>query len=262
MSFACLRLSCLGLVLAVVAGCGGGSGGLSGGGGGTDSANSPTTVTFRFEGSMPTAVAARTGAGPFTRQTLSSGVLNLSVPRGTTTFAIAYVCPTPADADFQTTEQVVHQLSVADGDTFAESCAVSGGMAPGSTGATGQTGILTGTVDARAIAGASLVNIYAQNGSSAAQDASLDLNSGFSFSAPAGNDRVEVLAYSAMAQDVGLDFSLVAARNFSGQPIPGALNGGNSVVLGQADQVSLQPITYSNLPSGYSSPSTMVLFNP
>src|SRR5215469_6430081 len=122
MSFACLRLSCLGLVLAVVAGCGGGSGGLSGGGGGTGSDNSPTTVTFRFEGSMPTAVAARTGSGPFTPQTLSSGVLTLPVPRGITTFALAYVCEQPAYPPFQITGQTVHQLSVADGDTFTEVC--------------------------------------------------------------------------------------------------------------------------------------------
>jgi hypothetical protein len=260
MPLACLRLSALGVAGALLAGCGGGSAGNPGGGGGTGGNSSPTTVTFQFEGPAPTAVAARTGSGPFKLQALTSGVLNLSVPAGTTTFAVAYVCPTPAEAGLEITEQVVHQLSVADGTTFTETCAVAAGAAPGSGGTTGPSGILTGSVDASAISGASLVNIYAQNGSSAAQESSLGVRSDFSFSAPAGNDRVLVLAYSATGQGLTAGSSLVAARNFPSQTVPGVLNGGNTVALGAADLVSSQPITYSNLPSGYSAPSTTVVW--
>jgi hypothetical protein len=59
---------------------------------------------------------------------------------------------------------------------------------------------------------------------------------------------------------LGQSYSLVAAKDFSGVSVPGALNGGNTVVLGTADAVTLEPITYNSVPSGFSTPSTMVLY--
>jgi hypothetical protein len=245
------------LALGFAAGCGGRSGGGGTGGGGD---NPPTAVTFTFDGTAPTAVAAKIGLGAFTVQTLSSSQLTLSIPSGTTTFAVAYVCQTATGAPFpfQITSQTVAELSTADGSAFTEGCAVTAGASP--DGSTGQTGILTGSVDASAISGATAVNIYAENGSSAIQYGSLNSPSSFSFSAPVGNDRVEVLAFDFLNfQGLLLNPTLLAAKNFPSQTVPGALNGGNPVVLGPADQVSTQPITYSNVPSGYAAPSAMVL---
>src|SRR5690348_6349295 len=86
-----IRISGLGLLFIGLAGCGGGSvsGGDGGGGGG---GGNPTAVTFKINGGTPTAVAAKIGSGPFTAQTLTSGSLSLSIPSGTTTFALAVSC--------------------------------------------------------------------------------------------------------------------------------------------------------------------------
>jgi hypothetical protein len=50
----------------------------------------------------------------------------------------------------------------------------------------------------------------------------------------------------------------LAAKNFDNQTVPGALNGGNSVVFGAADATLPETLTYSNVPSGYGSPSTEI----
>lgn len=76
----------------------------------------------------------------------------------------------------------------------------------------------------------------------------------FSYQAPAGSDRVEVLAYQTPL--IGGGISLLAAKDFTNQNVPGALNGGNKVVLTAADETTSEPITYSNAPSGYNAPST------
>jgi hypothetical protein len=71
-------------------------------------------------------------------------------------------------------------------------------------------------------------------------------------SVPAGTDRVEIVAFNSTAQGL----TALAAKNFSNQAVPGALNGGAQVVLGASDLTTTpQPITYSNVPAGYSAPS-------
>ncbi|KAA6457479.1 hypothetical protein DYQ86_21830 [Acidobacteria bacterium AB60] len=73
----------------------------------------------------------------------------------------------------------------------------------------------------------------------------------FSVSAPQGSDRVMVLVN-------GADGTVAAARDFKGQTIPGALNGGTTVALNTADKAASQPITYNAVPAGYSQPTTHV----
>ena len=53
---------------------------------------------------------------------------------------------------------------------------------------------------------------------------------------------------------------LVAVRTFDNQPVPGALNGGNRVVLTAADQTVSQAVTYKNVPPTFAAPSLQVLF--
>jgi hypothetical protein len=115
-------------------------------------------------------------------------------------------------------------------------------------------------VDANAIAGASFLNIDAENGT-AQQGVYEGTPSGnFSFAAPVGTDRVAVLAYDSVLSGFEQFFSLVAVKNFSSQTVPGTLNGGNTVVLGAADQTTPEPLTYKSVPPGYNAPSTLVSY--
>lgn len=249
----------------MLSGCGGGTNGTASGGGGStggggptgsggNGSNSSTTVTFTFTGTMPSAVATQVGSGSFTLATVSSGAVSLSVPSGTTRFALAYVCPpgneTAGLTAVTSTTQSVIEATVADGTSYTAPCPFT---------ATGQTGSLGIDVDASAIAGTSNLNIVAQNGNSIAADYVGAARANFTISAPAGSDWVDLLAYQTNSS--GLD-SLVAIKSFSAQTVPGSLNGGNAVVLGAADATIPEPITYNNVPQGFNSPYAQVTFQP
>ena len=230
------RLSVIGLCAALIAGCGGGAGTTGGGGGG----NNSTTVTFTFGGlNMQTEVAAKIGTGAFTPQTLSGNTLTLTIPSGTSNYAMAYVCSgqvsgLPAQFEY------VWEASISDGTSPGQSCPV-----------VSQTGTLTGSLDATAIGGVQSFQIIAQNAGSLTSDSQGGGPSVvFSQPAPVGNDRVLVVAYNGQAA--------VAARNFDNQTVPGALNGSNTVVFGAADETSPEAITYNNAPTGFFIPSTSV----
>lgn len=250
------RCCALSWLIVCLAGCGGGSAGNGGSGGGGGTGTS-TSVTFTFRGATPTAVAAKIGSGAFTAQTLSSGALTLSIPSGTSTFAVAFACPpisvTSGGTQIgQTGRESVIEASTLDGTSFTESCAVSPQSIP--------SGTLTGTVDASAIAAASFVTLNAQSGTSSASISSSTPLANFNLAAPAGTDRVEVLAFQSGLQNGTESTSLVAARNFPSQTVPGALNGGSPVILSTADETTAAPITYTNVPSGFTGPSTLCFF--
>jgi hypothetical protein len=218
-------------------------------------------VTFTVNGGTPTAVATKIGSGSFTAATLSSGKLTLSLPIGTTSFAVAYACPSVSSASstlgppVSLLEERVFEASTLDGTSFTQSCL-------DIALATAATGTLTGSVDASAISDAGELIIYAQNSQNSGGLPNFGLVLGssgnFSFAAPAGTDRVMVAAYSPLPSGNLEPISLVAARNFTGQAVPGALNGGSTVVLSAADQATTEPLTYQNIPSGYTAPTTLV----
>jgi hypothetical protein len=239
-SFAVLRFSALCGVLALVVGCGGSPTGSGGGSG-----ESPTVVTFTITGGTPTRVAAQVGSGSFTAATLTSGTVTINLPAGTTNFGVAFVCPQISGQ----TLQVVYEASSLDGNSFTEACPV--------LPTTPATGTLTGSVDASAIPGASYLWIdtggYDLTGVGYLPNT---VSSSFSIAEPAGADRVEVLAYSGSPNLTQGGYRVVAAKNFSSQTVPGALNGGNTVVLGPADETTSESITYSNVPTGLGTPST------
>jgi hypothetical protein len=253
MSF--VRLFLLFPLFVCIAGCGGsspsGTGGSNGGGGGGNS----TAVTVTFRGATPTAVATKIDSGAFAAQSIGFGPLTLSLPSGTTNFAVAFVCPPvpvmSGGAQIgQTSQESVIEESTLDGTSLTEGC----GVFPQSF----QTGTLTGSLDASAIPAASFLTVNAQSGASGTSYSSSTPVANFTLNAPAGSDRVEVLAFNSVSQ--GETFSLVAAKNFSGQAVPGALNGGNTVVLGSADEATEAPITYANMPSGFPPPSTIAVY--
>jgi len=242
----------------VVAGCGGGSGNGGNGGGGGGGEN-PTTVTLKVTAATPAAVATQIGTGSFTAATITSGALTLSVPFGTSNFAVAYACPATttnlSGTVYSSVTENVLEASTADGMSFNLSCAEASNPA--------NPGILTGSVDATAIAGADYVGVMAGSGGSSFGYFLSGTTKNFSESVPAGSDRVavEAFVYSAANQYGAYSvWTLAAVRGFTGVTVPGSVNGGSTVVLGAADAVTMQPITYSNVPSGYGAPTTIASY--
>ena len=224
-----LRYSPFALPLLMISGCGGGSS-HSGGGGVT-----PTTVTVTFAGPAPTAVATKIGSGQFSAGAVSSGKVTLSLPSGTTSFAVAYVCPAITSVYYPSqTYQFVMGATTADGTTFTQSCAASAS----------QTGPLTINMDITALSDESGVFVQAVSGGDEPWATSTDCSNGFdgAVQAPLGSDTVEILSYSGDFQDQ----VLAGVKVFNNQPVPGTVDGGNVVYLGTPDETTEQPITISN----------------
>lgn len=236
-----VRLVVLGLGVGLIAGCGGDSGGSNSsgasGGGGT-----PTQVSLSFVNGTPTTLALKIGSGAFASQSLTSSKFSFSVPSGTSTFVVAYVC----SASLFPTYEDIFELSTADATSFTLPCPA---PYPAQT-----MGALTGNIDGSAIPGMNNLNLAVTNGSEGFVSG-VTSGANFNLNVPTGNDRVLILAYN----NLGLQGnSLVGAKSLTNQPVPGALNGGNPVVLGPADAVvTRQPITYANVPGGYSQPATV-----
>jgi len=250
----------LGFCVGFLAGCSSSSGSAGNGGGGGGNAGNPTTVTFKVTGATPAAVAARIGmASSFSAATLTSGSLTLTIPTGTSTFAVAFACPaatvTLGSLQYSAVMENVVEAGISDGTSFPMYCS------PAT--ASGNTATLTGTVDASAINGASYVGVAASGGNLGNQYFLPGTSVSFSKGMSAGSDRVAVGAYIETAGNplgANTAFTLAAVRNFDAVTVPGSLNGGNTVVLGAADAVTMQPITYKNLPSGYMAPSTFASY--
>jgi len=253
MPITCLRsLMLLGLL--ALSGCGGSLNGSNGG-----SQGAPTVVTFTITGATPTAVASQIGSGSFVASTLTSGLVTINLPGGTTNFGVAFACPSNIDEGNISTTEYVFEASTLDGTSFSEPCL--------ETTTPASSAFLTGSVDASAIPVVSSpgpgpflnVNAWGGGGVSGASATWFGPAFDFAFTAPSGSDRVEVEAYNTFQTSVGgvgEGISLAAARNFGSQTVPGALNGGNTVVLGPADETTPEAITYSNVPPGFLPPYT------
>jgi hypothetical protein len=222
---------------------GGGGTGTGGGGGG----NSGTTVTITFDGtSIPGLVAAKIGTGALAAETLSGNTLTLSIPSGTSNYSVAYLCPAVVSGQSSSQFEYVWEASIVDATSMTFTCPYPQSVTP----------TLSGSLNASAIPGVVSFQINAQNGNSFG-DGGGGVSGGptanFNIPAPVGSDRVLVLANANQGDGP------VAAKNFDNQTVPGTLNGGNTVVFGTADQTTPEPITYNNVPSGFSSPSTNAL---
>jgi hypothetical protein len=261
------RLCVIALCAALVAGCGGGAGTTGGGGGGGGGGNggggnNSTTVTVTFTGPAPTALATQVGSVSFTPVTAPSNTITLSVPSGTTSFGVAFECPLITVTGTQLSEMYVFKATTLDGTSYSQSCPEV--VIPASSG------FLTGSVDASAIPVVSssgpgpFLDVDAWGGGAVESAVWFGPAFDFSFTAPSGSDRVEVAEYNSFLTSVvavGEGISLAAARNFSNQTVPGLLNGGNTVVLGPADETTPESITYANVPAGFSTPFTAANLN-
>jgi hypothetical protein len=193
-------------------------------------------VTYTFTGAAATAVATRIGTGAFTQASLQSGKLTISVPSGTTNYSVAVLCPpiTVGSPPYSNQEYVL-QASTLDGTSFTENC---------TNAATPQTGLATLQVNAAAIPGAASVAVWG-SGYPLIQTWSGSTLS-FSNQMVAGTYDVFVVVYDSTGQYP------LAVRILRSQTIPGALNGGNTVVFAAGDETVKQTITYNNLPAGSS----------
>jgi len=231
-----MRLNSVGIGLAAafvcaLAGCGGSSS--------TSPSTGPTstTVVYTFQGEAPSAVTVQIGTGSYTPASLQSGQLSLSIPNGTTDYAIAYVCPEAAGLGDVVTAEYVIEASTTDGNSFSTTC----------NGVSGSTGNATGSVDTSAIAGVANVLIRGSQG--------------FGGSVPAsGNFSVNLLSGANDVALVAVDSSgnVRAVKILRAQTVPGTLNSGNTIRFEASDQTTTQTMSISNVPSGFASPTASV----
>jgi hypothetical protein len=223
------------LAFALLAGCGGSSrtSGYTGG--------NPTIVTFTFSGAVPAVVASRIGSGGFTQATLSSNVLTLSIPAGTIYFAVAFLCPSYTFLGNTFQRQIVFEASVEDGTAFGQSCTTPPNVP------TDQTGTLSGTVDASAIPDVNMVWLSGGNGSGTGFSGAVK---NVSTQLPVGTTDVMALASENTYCGSTVGITVLAVKDLGEQTVPGVLNNGNPIVLTEADETTLQPISYKNAPSG------------
>lgn len=226
------RLWTLGFVAPLIAGCGGKLTGIGG---------SQTVVTISFQPVSPVAVATKTGSGAFKMAAVLSNAVTISVPEGTTDFAVAYLCPSYTASGVTFQRQFVFEASVEDGTAFDGSCINPATIQP-------PTGTLSGTVDATAIPGTNLVWLFGGNGTGRGLGGTVE---NISVQLPVGSDDVVALAdLNTFISGGPVSDTVLAIKDLGEQAVPGGLNGGNPIVLSAADETTQQPITYSNAPSG------------
>lgn len=206
--------------------CGGSGGGT---GGGPDQ-SAPATITFTFVDNAPLTAALQVGGGAFVPVNPQNKQLVLNIPAGVSRYILAYDCAVSGDFVVEATKQ--------DGTAFNASCV---GLAP--------SGLLTGTVDASQIAGATSVDVDGKQGLALTVGAIATFTNA---SMPAGSNDVAVVAFSTSGA-----ITPKAVRIFRSQIVPGALNGGNPVVLGAGDLLTQQPITLNNVPAGFAASTTV-----
>lgn len=250
-----LRFSALALFLNLLAGCGGspssGSGSTGGNSGGqTDS----TTITYTFTGAAPTAVAVKIGTGDFLPATITNSELSFTLPDGTTDFAVAYACPgfSPFLGSGSTQNfEYLNFSSSLDTTTFNGGC--TNNLTSGPSGGTTPTAALTGSVNSGSFPGASELFVWTLTPSfNTGQSFNLPLNSAFSMSsAQPGSDEVVLSLFDS-------SWNALAVKSVGDQTAPGTVNNGSPVDFVAGDATTFQPVTYVNLPTGYSTLSTSV----
>ena len=230
----CLLASVAITVIIVVMGCG--SGGSSNPP--MNPMNPTGTVTVTFA-NAPVALAVQMGTGPFMPAVLQNGTLTLNLPTGTTNYSVAFVCP-PQTGGFTFTQEIVYEANVQDG-TALTSNNCSTGPANGS---------LSGNVDASAVPGATDIAIngfFGFGGFVGSNHGSFNVN------LPLGPNDIAVSAIDA-------SHNALAVRILRNQTVPGAINGGNPIVLGSGDLTSHPSITVSNLPASFMAPTFRVVY--
>lgn len=195
----------------------------------TLSVNPPpgTQIAVKFTGGAPLAVAQQIGAGNWAAASLKNGSLNLTVPAGTSTYGIAYVCPTWQGMGPVSSEYAIY-ATTQDATSFTVSCFVNPTLAT-----------VTGNFDVSAIATATQAQIYASEFFSQTVSG---VSGAFSFQAPKGTNDIAVVALDASGNPVGVKI----VRN---QTVPGAVSG--TITLASTDATSVQNMSDAGIPTGF-----------
>jgi len=203
-----------------------------GGSGGTPASSGTTTVSIVFMGPLPVALAAQIGTGGWMAESVpSNGQFSLTLPAGQTKYAVAYVCPTQQNGSISTSSESVIEATTQDNPSGF--CPATGS----STGGGPTTGVATGSVDASVFSAASVAIYSASNAT---------------VNGPTGNFTITegtgTWDFAVAAMDASNN--LLGVKIIRSQAVPGAINGGNPIVLQSSDAVAPQPLTIVS-PSGF-----------
>jgi len=179
--------------------------------------------------------AAQTGAGAFSTVPLQGNKVTFSVPNGTTKFSLAYVCSPIVLPGLTTSNEFIVQATTQDGTAFNADCA----NIPA-------TSSVSGSVNSSLIAGASDVRITGNVGFSTSVGTS---GAPFNTPLPTGTNDVAVVA-------VDGSNNALAVRMMRSQTVPGALNGGGTIILSPSDATTNQTITVNSLPVAFAAATT------
>jgi hypothetical protein len=147
-----------------------------------------------------------------------------------TSYGIAFICAQGSGGPTFTSESII-EATIADNMTSVPGC-VSG--AP-------TTAILSGTVDATAISGVQQIRVDAPGGNQIlGGDAAA-----VAVAAQTGTDDIAFLAED-------LSGNVLAVKIVRSQMVPGVLNNGNVVTFSASDATTSEPLTATNIPSGFS----------
>ena len=224
-----------------ILGCGGG--GTTGGGGQQNPTG--TTVTVNLPG-PPAAMAVQTGTGPFAAipaASFQNGQVSFTVPGGSSKYAFAYLCTSPGGGEAAATaNEFIIEATTADTTSLTTDCnpIVRFQSASGPTLAAA-----TGNVDASIFPAFLDVSITGKQGF----NIGAFLTGPFSASLPTGaNDIAFVVLNNGGNQAIlGQPLGIKIFRN---QTVPGAVNGGSTIVFGSGDFPGQQPMQI-NAPAGF-----------
>lgn len=217
----CLGTLIVGIAAIMAAGCGGSSSPVPPQG---------TTVAVTFSGTTPpAAVATQSGDSSFVAASLQGGnQLFLTLPTGTVKYGFAYVCSTFND-------EFVFEATTQDATALTLTCP--------SVASPSTLGAATGSVDASAITGATNVSIDGHGGGGLLGG----VTGPFSETLQDGVSDVAFIATDSNGKALGVKIA-------RGQNVPGAVNGGNTVVFGAGDAITTQLVTINNVPAGFPVP--------
>jgi len=188
-----------------------------------------TAIAVKFTGGAPLAIAEEIGTGNWTTASLQNGALGLTVPQGTSTYAIAYLCPTWQGMGPVSSEYVL-QATIKDATSYSVTCYVNPTL-----------GTISGSANVSAIANATQFRVYGAQGISS--NVVTATSGPFSFQAPTGTNDIAVVAYDSSNNLVGVKF----VRN---QTVPGAVS--STITLSSNDATtSTQTMADSNIQSGF-----------
>jgi hypothetical protein len=190
-----------------------------------------------FTNGAPTAAAVQMGPGAFQTASIQNGQTSFTLPAGTTSYNLAYVCPPQGVPALMHTDELVIEATVSDGTAVNASCQ-----------AQPSTGSATGSVDATAIPGVSNVLVVGNGGFGSFLNAT---HGSFNLNMPLGTNDIVVAA---------VDGSLnpLAVKVLRSQTVSGAVNGGNTIVLSASDEVTQEPLTINNAPANFIPPVVFV----